>query len=87
MVVINGGARGIGYACAEAFAECGANIVLADILPEVEDSAKKLKGDKKIRVDSKVIDLTISGQINAFSVSVLGSHQKVDILVNSGYWG
>ena len=27
VVVINGGARGIGYACAEAFAECGATIV------------------------------------------------------------
>ena len=47
VVVINGGARGIGYACAEAFAECGATILLTDILPEVEASANKLKDDKK----------------------------------------
>ena len=83
VVVINGGARGIGYACAEAFAECGANIVLADILPEVEASAYKLKNNKNIMVDSKVIDLTYSEQIKTFADSVLESHQKVDILVNS----
>ena len=83
VVVINGGARGIGYACAEAFAECGATIVLADILPEVEASAYKLKDNKNIRVDSKVIDLTYSEQIKTFADSVLESHQKVDILVNS----
>ena len=81
--MINGGARGIGYACAEAFAECGATIVLADILPEVEASAYKLKDDKNIRVDSKVIDLTYSEQIKTFADSVLESHQQVDILVNS----
>ena len=83
VVVINGGARGIGYACAEAFAECGATIVLADILPEVEASAYKLKNNKNIMVDSKVIDLTYSEQIKTFADSVLESHQKVDILVNS----
>ena len=83
VVVINGGARGIGYACAEAFAECGDTIVLADILPEVEASAYKLKNNKNIMVDSKVIDLTYSEQIKTFADSVLESHQKVDILVNS----
>ncbi len=46
IALITGGAQGIGYACAEAIAEDGARIVLADINAEgVEAAAKKLGND------------------------------------------
>ncbi len=46
IALITGGARGIGYACAEAIAESGARIVLADInAGGVETAAKRLGND------------------------------------------
>ena len=43
VALITGGAQGIGYACAEAIAEDGARIVLADINGDgVEKAAGKL---------------------------------------------
>lgn len=46
IALITGGAQGIGYACAEAIAESGARIVLADInAAAVEAAAEKLGND------------------------------------------
>jgi NAD(P)-dependent dehydrogenase (short-subunit alcohol dehydrogenase family) len=83
VAVINGGARGIGYACAEALAECGANIVLTDISSEVENSAQKLIEEKKVKVTAYVKDLTKSSQVNELAASVKDTYEKIDILVNS----
>jgi len=44
IALVTGGARGIGYACAEALAEDGARVVIADI-EAAEDAAKQLGGD------------------------------------------
>ena len=43
IALITGGAQGIGYACAEAIAENGARIVLADINADgVKEAAEKM---------------------------------------------
>ncbi|MFO6464667.1 SDR family NAD(P)-dependent oxidoreductase [Jannaschia sp. KMU-145] len=44
IALITGGAQGIGRACAEALAEDGCRVVLADIKESVHDSAKALGG-------------------------------------------
>ncbi|WP_281826072.1 SDR family NAD(P)-dependent oxidoreductase [Jannaschia rubra] len=44
IALITGGAQGIGYACAEALAEDGCRIVLADIKDSVRDAAARLDG-------------------------------------------
>lgn len=44
IALVTGGAQGIGLACAEALAEDGCRIVLADVKPEVEAAAAALGG-------------------------------------------
>ena len=45
IALVTGGAQGIGYACAEAIGEDGAQIVLADINgEEVKNAASRLGG-------------------------------------------
>ena len=83
VVVINGGARGIGYACAEAFAECGATLVLSDIIPEVESSAQQLREEKQVEATAHIVDLTSTSQVNAMAATIQQLHQKVDVVVNS----
>ena len=83
VVVINGGARGIGYACAEAFAECGAALVLSDILPEVEASAQRLREERKVEATAHIVDLTSTRQVDSLAATIQQTHQKVDIVVNS----
>lgn len=83
VVVINGGARGIGYACAEAFAECGASLVLTDILPEVEAAAQRLEKEKQVQATAHITDLTSTQQVNSLATSIQRTHQRVDIVVNS----
>ena len=46
IALVTGGAQGIGFACAEAIAADGAQIVLADVNNRgVKDAAEKLAGD------------------------------------------
>ena len=43
IALITGGAQGIGFACAEALANDGCKIVLADIKESVIEAGKKIK--------------------------------------------
>ena len=43
VAIITGAARGIGYECAEALAAEGVEVIIADILPEVMESFRKIK--------------------------------------------
>ncbi|UWQ22607.1 SDR family NAD(P)-dependent oxidoreductase [Jannaschia sp. W003] len=44
IALVTGGAQGIGYACAEALAEDGCRVVLADVQESVSEAAAKLGG-------------------------------------------
>ena len=62
IALITGGAQGIGYACAEAIAENGARIVLADInADKVREAAQQL-GNNTLAITCDVGD---TAQINA----------------------
>jgi NAD(P)-dependent dehydrogenase (short-subunit alcohol dehydrogenase family) len=76
--IITGGAAGIGYATAELFAERGVNLVLADLNPDSDAIAKRLRRN----------NIGLTGNIceGAFRKSVLdkalASFGGVDILLN-----
>ncbi len=79
IALVTGGAQGIGYACAEAIAESGARIVLADINADgVKAAAKKLGGE----TTAEVCDMADADQINAMFDRIEADIGPVSILVN-----
>ena len=78
-VLITGGSRGIGRACAELFAACGYNVAFT--YKNSENEAKSLAeriGALAIRADSAVEE----DVINAVS-STLSAYGKIDCLINN----
>lgn len=80
VALITGGAQGIGYACAEAIAESGARIVLADINGEgVEAAAENLGGDTQ----GIACDMGDPAQISALFDRIERDYGPLSILVNN----
>lgn len=80
--IITGGAQGIGFAIAEAFAKEGSNIVLGDLnRSAVEDAALRLGiGGKAIGVECNVTDpVGVDGLIRT-AVETFG---RLDVMVNN----
>ena len=77
--IITGGAAGIGSSTAEFFLKQGANVVLADLNPDVVKFAKELGGDHAIGVPGTVCDRAYPQTVIDAAVEVFG---QVDILVN-----
>jgi sorbitol-6-phosphate 2-dehydrogenase len=84
VVLVTGGASGIGRACCEAFAENGANVVIADVNPEtgpkVAEEIEKARGGK---VRFKACDVTRSAEVSALMDFALEEFGRVDVLVNN----
>ena len=83
VAVITGGGGGIGRACALRFADFGADVVIADIVPErCEEVAERVRerGRKALPV---VTDMMDTGQIRAMVASADKEFGRVDILVNN----
>lgn len=77
---MTGAAQGIGYACAEALAEEGAQILLCDIDDKgVRAAAEKLGGGAV----AFVCDMGDTDQINAMFDAIEAQHGIVEILVNN----
>jgi len=83
VVIVTGGARGIGAAIVKGFMSEGANVVIADI--EFE-AAKELAADltgsegKALAVSA---DVTSKTEIDNLVATALGEFGKIDILVNN----
>lgn len=80
VALVTGGARGIGYATAQAFAREGARVVIADLnVTGAEDAAKSL-GEQAMGLGVDVADpASVTGMITAI-IERLG---RIDILFNN----
>lgn len=81
VVVITGGAKGIGYALAEAFlAEGARSITIADLDPAVVDASAAALGE---RVDGRAVDVSDRDQVVELVRWVEDAHGPIDLFVSN----
>ena len=80
VIIITGGARGIGYGIAECFAERGAHLVIADTDLEAAQNAASQLNENSIGV---LCDITQREQVRAMVAQTLETFGRINVLVNN----
>jgi 2-dehydro-3-deoxy-L-rhamnonate dehydrogenase (NAD+) len=81
VVVITGGARGIGYAVAQRALNSGAAVALWDLDGErLKRTQGELEGQGK--VTTAVVELTDEASVNQATAQTVEAHGKIDVLIN-----
>ena len=86
-VVVTGAASGIGRATAEAFAQAGAHVLLADINDELGEAAAAALEAQGRGAEYFHVDITSADSIEKFRQAALASRGRVDIVANVAGWG
>lgn len=87
IVIVTGGARGIGRAVVQAFAAAGADVVIADMrLEDAERTATEIGSCDCRRVVALQTDVTKREEIDRLRDETLRIFGKIDVLVNSAGW-
>jgi 3-oxoacyl-[acyl-carrier protein] reductase len=83
VVVVTGGARGIGKAIATAFAERGARIALLDLsAADVEATRAEFAG-RGVTVSAHALNVAKEDEVIRALDDVLAQHGRIDVLVNN----
>ena len=86
-VIVTGGARGIGRAVVQAFAEAGADVVIGDLrLEDANQTATKISESSGRRVVAVQTDVTKREEIDRLRDETLRLFGKIDVLVNCAGW-
>src|ERR1700674_2431414 len=83
VVLITGGSKGIGLACARAFAGEGARVAIASRSQDNLDRARELLAKDGLRVSALRADLAKPEDAQALAAAVHKSLGAIDVLVNS----
>ncbi len=83
IVVITGGARGIGFAIAKKFASYKAVPVIIDIMEETIKSATKELNDLGYQAYGYVADVTNATAIADLFKTIIKEHKRIDVLINN----
>lgn len=65
VAVVTGGAGGIGYSIATAYAQQGMDVALLDLSPAVAESAERLAADYGVKTTGQVTDVTDPASVEA----------------------
>jgi 2-dehydro-3-deoxy-L-rhamnonate dehydrogenase (NAD+) len=89
VAVITGGARGIGFACAERMIASGGRVVLWDMDANALREAKETLGanadvaGNDVSIASALVDVTDEAAVRAATQTTLEAFARIDILVNN----
>lgn len=80
---ITGGGQGIGLACAEALAEAGARVTIADRDGVVLEAGRTTLAAKGYAVEAVQLDVTDSAAVDRAAAAMLVREGRIDVLVNN----
>jgi NAD(P)-dependent dehydrogenase (short-subunit alcohol dehydrogenase family) len=83
VALVTGGASGIGLATAQALAEAGAQVTIADLRAAEILAAQRSLEDKNCFVEGVVMDVTKSAKVTKVADDLVARHGRIDILVNN----
>jgi NAD(P)-dependent dehydrogenase (short-subunit alcohol dehydrogenase family) len=83
VAVVTGGGAGIGGAIARLFAEHGALVEIAEIDPERAEESRAAIESAGGTARAHVVDVTDDSDVGRLADAVLGTHGRVDVLVNN----
>ncbi len=78
--VVTGGARGIGLAICERFAEAGANVLIGDLdEKQAQEAAERIAQQHGVSMIATLLDVADSGSIGAVATQAVRELGGVDI--------
>jgi NAD(P)-dependent dehydrogenase (short-subunit alcohol dehydrogenase family) len=83
IALVTGGGRGIGLACAEALAEAGAKVIIADRDAAIAEEGRAVLRTKNADAEVVTMDVTDSARVTQVADELVSRHGKIDILVNN----
>ncbi len=84
VVIVTGGAQGIGFGIARCFAETGAALVLADLSAErAEEAAARLRADHGIEALAVGCDVAVRGDVETMAAAAVEAFGGIDVLINN----
>jgi 2-hydroxycyclohexanecarboxyl-CoA dehydrogenase len=86
IVLVTGGASGIGLATCQEFVKAGADVILTDVDVQRGTRAAEMIGADNGRVRFLELDVTRRDSINAAMDRVKSDRGKLDVLVNAAGW-
>src|SRR3981189_2897792 len=81
--LVTGAGQGIGLACAEALAEAGAKVIVADRDPKAAEAGSATLKEKGLNAEAIIMDVTDSGRVSEVADQLASGRAKIDILVNN----